>query len=310
MKKLFLVPFLAILFVAGTANAQVNNLPSPGITPASPFYFLDRIGEAIREFVAFNPEAKARLQVTFAAERIAEIKIILETKGIGAKGLDVAQARLQENIARAATVIEKQKARGKDVSELAKNISDGFDSKKDELKLAFKTQKQKLKAEEKNLKAQIQEARQAGDTAQSEALLVQIDEIKTQKKLLKREKEDQEDALEHEEERIKKEVEERYNVEKIIRKAKEEKQELVEDAEKDGVNIPADAFVSFDALIAQAETLFNIENYQEAKRLAKQAEDILEDIEDVIEEIEEGEEDSDEGDSEDSAGSEDEEDED
>ena len=99
MKKSFIVTiFVAIsLFLGSTVFAQSQQaaLPSAGLTPESPFYFLDKFGEALRSFFTFNPEGKAHLQITFAAERIAEIKVVLETKGVDAKGLEVAQGRQQ-----------------------------------------------------------------------------------------------------------------------------------------------------------------------------------------------------------------------
>jgi hypothetical protein len=49
-------------------------LPSPGITPDSWFYGLDRAFEAIQKAFAFTPEAKARLALQLASERLAEAK--------------------------------------------------------------------------------------------------------------------------------------------------------------------------------------------------------------------------------------------
>ena len=62
--SLLLVPFLAF------AQSPQATLPSAGLTPESNFYFLDKFGEAFREFFTFNPDGKAHLQITFAAERI------------------------------------------------------------------------------------------------------------------------------------------------------------------------------------------------------------------------------------------------
>ena len=49
------------LLFGGTAYAQDEEvpLPSPGITPDSPFYFLDLWGERVGLFLAFGSEAKA-----------------------------------------------------------------------------------------------------------------------------------------------------------------------------------------------------------------------------------------------------------
>ncbi len=66
MKHLSLYLVIGLLISIGGATVvraqEPEALPSPGITLGSPFYFLDRIGEAIREFITFNPEAKARFQ--------------------------------------------------------------------------------------------------------------------------------------------------------------------------------------------------------------------------------------------------------
>ena len=269
-------------------------LPNAGLTPESAFYFVDKIGEALREFFTFNPEGKAHLQIDFAAERIAEVKVILETKGVKAKGLGVAQSRLQANIAKAAGIVEDEKSKGKEVSELAKSISEDFDVNKEALKQAFKDEERSLEAKEDELKAKIREARRAGDTAQIEALAKELGEIKAQKELLELKEEEQEEALEQEEEKIEREMDKKEDAEKAIKEAEEEKQEVLDEAAEDGVSVPAEAFEKFDRLLAQAKELFAKENYVGAKQLAKQAEDTLEKVEDAIEDLEEAKEEEEE----------------
>jgi len=63
----------AVLF-SGTAYAQDEELPDPGITPDSPFYFLDNWGKSVGLFFAFGPEAKARKALEYAEERLAETR--------------------------------------------------------------------------------------------------------------------------------------------------------------------------------------------------------------------------------------------
>lgn len=290
--QLLLISLLFLPILVFAQNQAV--LPNAGLTPESPFYFLDRFGEALREFFTFNPEGKARLQITFAAERIAEIKIILETRGINAKGLEVAQSRLQANIAKAAGIVESEKSKGKDVSELAKSISEDFDANKEALKQTFKDQERFLETKEDELKAKIREARRAGDTAQVEALVRELGEIKAQKELLELKEDEQEEVLEQEEEKIEREMEKKEDAEKAIREAEEEKQEVMDEAAEEGVNIPAEAFEKFDKLLAQAKELFAKENYVGAKQLAKQAEKSLEKVEDAIEELDEAKEEEEE----------------
>ncbi len=60
------------LLFGGTAYAQDEELPDPGITPDSPFYFFDTWGKNISMFFTFGPEAKAKKALQYAEERLSE----------------------------------------------------------------------------------------------------------------------------------------------------------------------------------------------------------------------------------------------
>ena len=282
------ITLISLLFVPFLVFAQNGaTLPRAGLTPESPFYFIDRLGETLRDFFTFNPEGKARLQVEFAAERVAEIKLILETKGVEAKGLDVAQSRLQAHLANAATIVTEQKSKGKDVSTLAKELDDELETPKSALAQSFKEQKRALETKEDELKAQLKAAHRAGDTAQEEALAQELGQVKAQLEILELKEDDIEDALEAEEEKIEEELEVQLKAEKAIREAEEEKAEIIEEAQEEGVELPADAFVEFDNLLSQAKSALQAGNFVEAKNLAKRAEKSLDQTEKLIEELEE-----------------------
>lgn len=291
MKKTFISSIVSLValfvFAGGTVFAQNQVvLPNAGLTPESNFYFLDKFGEALREFFTFNPDGKAHLQITFAAERVAEIKVILETKGVEAKGLEVAQSRLQAHLANAATIVIDQKVEGKDVSQLAKELDDEFDAPKTALEQTFKAEKRTLEAQEKELKRKIIDARRAGDVAQVESLVQQLGQIKAQKELLELKEEEAEEALEQEEERLEEEMEAKEEAEKAIKEAEKEKQEVLDEAAEEDVVVPAEALGKFDSLLAQARAAFAAGNFQEAKRLAKQAEKNLDSVEEAVEGLE------------------------
>ncbi|MCP6718478.1 MAG: DUF5667 domain-containing protein [Patescibacteria group bacterium] len=290
MKRISILITLVFLFSLGAgAFAQDTEftLPKAGITPESPFYFLDRLGEFLQEFFTFNPEGKAHLQITFAAERIAEIKIVLETKGVEARGLDVAQSRLQAHLAKAATIVTDQKAKGKDVSSLARELDDKFEAPKSALAQIFKEQERILEAKEDELKAQLKAAHRAGDVVLEETIAVELGQVLAQLELLELREEDIERELEAEEERIEEEIEAQHKAEKAIREAEEEKQEVLDEAVEEGVELPADAFAEFDNLLSQARGAFEAGNFLGARRLAKQAEESLEDVEEAVERLEE-----------------------
>jgi hypothetical protein len=53
-------------------------LPSAGLTPASPFYFLERFSEGIGTFFTFGDVNKAERYAKLAAERVAEAKAVVD----------------------------------------------------------------------------------------------------------------------------------------------------------------------------------------------------------------------------------------
>lgn len=280
---------LFVFALQGVPWALAQNqvvLPNAGLTPESPFYFFDKLGESLREFFTFNPEGKARLQITFAAERIAEIKVVLETKGVQARGLEIAQSRLLSNIAKAAEIIKDEKQKGKDVSALAQNISNEFEGQKEALKQTFQEQEKLLETKEEELKAGIKQARIAGDIGLIDSLVQELGQVKAQKELLELEEEQQEEALEAEEEKIEEEMEAQLKAEKAIREAEEEREDLIDEAVKEGIEFLPNAFASFDSLLSQAKSAFQAGNFVEAKNLAKRAEKSLDQIEKAIEELE------------------------
>lgn len=262
-------------------------LPNPGLTPESPFYFLDRLGETIRSIFAFSPEAKARVQIKFAAERIAEINIILENKGVEAKGLDVAQARLASHIANASNILTSEKNKGKEVSALAKEINDDFKSSKSTLIGKFKEEKRKLEAREEELENELKAAVQTGDVALQEQIAAELGRVKGQLELIEARKDALEEELEKDEEKIEEALEAEEKARKAIREAEEEKEEVLEEAAEEGVELPANTFARFDNFLAQAKSAFEAGDLESARALAKRAEDTLEEVEDLIDALEE-----------------------
>jgi|GEM_PF-4565476 len=138
----------AITCVAGglaLAHA-VAPLPIAGLTPASPFYFLDRFGESIQYFFTFKAEAKARLQAKFAAERVAEAKILVETVGASTSAVEVARKAVLESIDKAKKLTEQERNRGKNVDTLSLELNEEFTALDQELKIIFQYEETDLEA--------------------------------------------------------------------------------------------------------------------------------------------------------------------
>lgn len=212
MKNFLSVASVAVIIssMAGgiaLAQGQQANLPSAGLTPDSTFYFLDRLGENLRQFFTFSPEAKAKLQIEFAGERIAEIKIMVEKKDPKDKSIDKAKELFLGNVAYAAELVNQEKASGKDVSQLAKSIDDEFDSREELLTQTFLEAREKLLAQRKEIKDKLlKDAQAAGDTAKVAELTQQLNDMQDQADALKEKKDEIKKDLRTEKEKIEQEM--------------------------------------------------------------------------------------------------------
>jgi len=99
-------------------------LPNPGLTPASPFYFLDTFGENVSLLFTGSPEGKANKQLSYANEKLAEAK---ETAYRGNGKAARKAVDLYENYLNDATEnLGKAKALGRDVDALAERITEAI----------------------------------------------------------------------------------------------------------------------------------------------------------------------------------------
>mgnify|MGYP000685847873 CR=1 FL=1 len=91
------------LFIGGAALAQDEELPDPGITPDSPFYFMDKLSKGLGMAFAFGDEAKAKAKSwidTKVAETEAEIEAMVN-EGVRRAYLDPANPLRASIVARA-----------------------------------------------------------------------------------------------------------------------------------------------------------------------------------------------------------------
>jgi len=122
MKKISLIVVSLILIsFTGGVLAQETELPDPGLTPDSPFYFLETIAEGIGTFFTFGDVAKAERYAKLAAERVAEVKAVVD-KGkpeVAKKALTRYRDQLEKSLAK----VEEAQAKGKSVSEVTEIVS-------------------------------------------------------------------------------------------------------------------------------------------------------------------------------------------
>ncbi len=122
MKAISLLITSAFLFSLGTGVlAQETELPDPGLTPDSPFYFLETIAEGIGTFFTFGDLKKAERYAALAAERLAEVQAVVE-KGkpeFAEKTLQRYEKQLNNSIARA----KKAQAKGKNTEKVTEVLA-------------------------------------------------------------------------------------------------------------------------------------------------------------------------------------------
>jgi hypothetical protein len=121
-KIIYSLILLTLLFGAFSALAQDSDLPSPGILPDSPFYFLKAWKEAIQNFFTFGAENKAKQFLHLADVRLAEYQKMIE-KGktdIAQKTLDKYQKQLDHALQK----IEELKNKGEDTTGISQKAED------------------------------------------------------------------------------------------------------------------------------------------------------------------------------------------
>jgi len=82
-----------------SAFGNIEWLPEPGRTPDSPWYRLDAWQEEGKLLLARDPEAKVRLCLTFAREKLAELEAMVRAEN--APAAETAADRYREYIDRA-----------------------------------------------------------------------------------------------------------------------------------------------------------------------------------------------------------------
>jgi len=106
-----------------SATPQIPpTVEGPGlILPDSPFFFLDRIKQAIRLFFAFNPQDKAKIHNAVAGERLAELRVMLAKQN--QNGIETALDGVSKNMIQAAENLTNAQLKGENIAETARKIN-------------------------------------------------------------------------------------------------------------------------------------------------------------------------------------------
>lgn len=123
MLKNILISVLVVLFSANLALAtETIDLPKAGLTPESPFYFLDTWGEQLNLVFTFKVEKKAEKMQKFAEEKLSEAKVMVEAKKT--EKLEKSLQKYQDYLEKAVDKANEAKEQGKDVDEVLANVAE------------------------------------------------------------------------------------------------------------------------------------------------------------------------------------------
>lgn len=279
---------LIIALIVALSGGGVT-LASQGSIPGDALYGVKTLSENARSVLAVTSEAKAKLAVKLAAARVEEVQKILATRGVEPRGLEIALSRLEKHIAEAAEAINKAKGKGKDVSALAKAISDNLDSQTGKLGNVFKEGRTSIKNKIDDLQNKIKEAESAGDNVRREDLAKQIETARAEREELKAKEEKTEKAIEEKTEEIKNNLEIKEAAEKALAEAKKAYENILKEIAEKKITVSENTFSQYNDFIVKAEEALKNEHYVQARQHAKQAKDALKHVEKAIERVEMGE---------------------
>ncbi len=122
MRKIsLLIASLVLVGFGSGVLAQGAELPAPGLTPDSPFYFLESISEGIGTFFTFGDLKKAERYAALAAERVAEAQAVVE-KG-EPEAAQIALKRYEDQLGRALAKAATAKAKGQKIEKVTEIIA-------------------------------------------------------------------------------------------------------------------------------------------------------------------------------------------
>ncbi len=122
--------------VLGVASTPVLSIPptteGPGLVlPDSPLFFLDKLKQKVRLFLAFTPEEKAKIHNAVAGERLAELQIMLARNNVPGVRTDL--QGVSDNLKATSQDLNDANLTGRNISLLAKEINDSIKEKEQKL---------------------------------------------------------------------------------------------------------------------------------------------------------------------------------
>lgn len=288
MKKLLIalmmmatIPFMVSAQTAVTATTTTSAtvvLPDPGLVPGDFFYFFKRFTEALDSLITFNAASKAKLALEHAQERAAELNVVLGTKGTNSKEAKRAKDDFDADVSLAANIVAEQKAKGEDVSGLAKEVDSGFEVSKDMIKEAYRRHHEELKGDDNNLHVKLDAAIKAGDVSAQAEIRAKLKSVMEETSAVLDETGSVDSKFDSEKNNLDEAMGAEQSAKSHIANAVRARANFVHELSVLGTattTTAVDALTSFDALMVKATTAMTAGDFEMAKGYAKDAKDAL-----------------------------------
>jgi len=270
-----------LIVLISSVNAQQTTTTDPGVTPDSFLWGLDKAFDQISLLLTTGDVDKAKKGLEIAEERLAEIREM-----IGENKLEEAE-KAQEAHGKTLLKIKEKVEKVDDDDSLQKiekviEIEKKLEENDDDIEQTFGELKVKIEIEGEITQEQKDLINSILNSLKGQTGEVEI-EIENKKNKIKIEIEQEtgksKGEIEIEIEGIEKEkgIKKQEKPLEAIEDAEEELNELLEEAVEENITISQDVIDQFNSLLNQAKSKFDQGNYVEARRLAKQAEKLLDD---------------------------------
>lgn len=143
----FIALTAAVFSFTGVVLAQEETeLSQPGLTPLSPFYFLDRLGDWARlNILTFNPVRKAEIKIEIAGERLAELNDVFEKAPAKTDILEKLEAEVETGASEANSEAEKLDSENRNVSKIMERLNSFFLKRQEVLEKVIERVPEKVK---------------------------------------------------------------------------------------------------------------------------------------------------------------------
>ena len=278
--KCIIFGFLLIVLIS-PVNAQQATTIDPGVTPDSFLWGLDKAFDQITLLLTTGDVDKAKKGLEIAEERLAEIREMIKENKLGeAKKAQEAHGKTLLKVKEKVKEVEEDDS----LQEIEKviEIEKELEKHDDDVEQTFGELKVKIEIKGEITQEQKDLINSILNSLKGQVGEVEI-EIKNKKNKIKIEIEQETGKSDEEVEIEIGDIEEEKGIKKqekaleAIEDAEKELNKLLEGDEEENMTISQELIDNFNSLFDQAKEQFAQNNYVEARRLAKQAEELLDD---------------------------------